>query len=112
MRRLDRKDRRFDLIILDPPSFSKVGSGKTFQVKKDYTELVQLASQLMKPRGILLACCNLKTLSDSQFFKMIRSGAHQSQRSILQYHIAEQPADFPIHQNQPAHLKSIWTRLK
>ena len=111
MRRLERKDRRFDLIILDPPSFSKVGSGKTFQVKKDYTELVQLASQLMKPRGILLACCNLKTLSDAQFFKMIQSGAHQAHRSILQYHIAEQPADFPTHQNQPAHLKSIWTRL-
>ena len=112
MRRLERKDRRFNLIILDPPSFSKVGNGKTFQIKKDYTELVLLASRLMKPRGILLACCNLKTLLDAQFLKMIQSGAHQAKRSIIQYHIAEQPADFPTHHDQPAHLKSIWARLK
>lgn len=112
MKRLHRKGRRFDLIILDPPSFSQVARGKAFQVKKDFTELVQLSVQLLKPEGILLACTNLKSLKDSEFLKWIQTGFEREKRTIQKMFQAAQPLDFPVHPSQPAHLKSVWVQAK
>ena len=38
--RMAERGRKFDLVIIDPPSFSQA-KGRVFSLQKDYTELVQ-----------------------------------------------------------------------
>lgn len=47
--------RRFDLIFLDPPTFSNSKSMRhTFDVQRDHVSMLRLTSRLLKPGGILI----------------------------------------------------------
>ena len=51
---------RFDLIFLDPPTFSnskKMGD-RTFDVQRDHVVLVRAAAALLSPGGVLLFANN------------------------------------------------------
>src|SRR5262249_44240069 len=52
-----RKEERFDLVVLDPPSYSTTKK-RRFVAETDYGELVALAAAIVAPRGRILACCN------------------------------------------------------
>ncbi len=55
LKRFEKKGERFDLVVLDPPSFAT--SGRTrFSAAKDYPKLLAQAAQLGET---VLACCNL-----------------------------------------------------
>src|SRR5439155_23097457 len=54
--RLARKGEKFDVIILDPPTFSRSSGGKTFHVENDFEKLLIDALELAERDGhILLA---------------------------------------------------------
>ena len=72
LKRLAKKNRQFDLIILDPPSTSIGSTKKRWSAKKDYPELVALTLPLLKPRGRLLTATNHRQLSPQKFAYMIR----------------------------------------
>lgn len=48
-----RKNLSYDIIIIDPPTFSK-NKGKTFSVERDYPELINSALELLRPGGFIL----------------------------------------------------------
>ena len=56
-------DERFDLIYLDPPTFSnskKMGRA-TFDVRRDHADLIRLvARRLLTPGGVLVFACNAR----------------------------------------------------
>lgn len=79
--RFAKKDRKFDGIILDPPTFSRDAKGKVFRVEKDYTRLVELAVACLNKGGWLLASTNCRKLSDSEFLEMVRQGCHRSAKA-------------------------------
>jgi 23S rRNA (cytosine1962-C5)-methyltransferase len=49
---------RFNLIVLDPPSFSSSKKGKVLRVSRDYEKLVRLCLRTLAPGGRLLAVTN------------------------------------------------------
>lgn len=106
-----RKGRRFDLIILDPPTFSTSKRSGVFRVEKDYPRLISSALPLLRSEGVLLACANTVRLEPEAFVDIIRKSIAQNKRHILQEHWAPQPPDFPVCRLEPAYLKSIWIRL-
>lgn len=53
-----RKNLRYDIIIIDPPTFSK-NKGKTFSVERDYPLLINGALELLTPSGFILFSNNL-----------------------------------------------------
>lgn len=60
-----RKQLRYDLIILDPPSFaagSKKKGIKAFSSISDYGDLVKQAAGLLKPHGAIFASTNTQEL--------------------------------------------------
>lgn len=61
---------RFDMIILDPPTFARTKK-RTFSVEKDYTELVKEAIEVLAPNGILIASTNSWKISRDDFFEMV-----------------------------------------
>ena len=58
LRRLAKKGRRFDVIVLDPPTFSQSKESGAFQAEKDYGRLVAAALPLLKAGGVLFASTN------------------------------------------------------
>ncbi|EKD63065.1 MAG: hypothetical protein ACD_51C00354G0010 [uncultured bacterium] len=54
-----RKNFTFDIIIIDPPTFSK-NKGKNFSVQKDHPDLINGALDLLNPRGLIMFSNNFR----------------------------------------------------
>jgi 23S rRNA (cytosine1962-C5)-methyltransferase len=111
MRRLAKKQRQFDVIVLDPPTFSQSKESGAFRADKDYGKLIQLALALLKPGGIILASTNSATLLPERFLEMIKAPITAAQRRALMEHYVPQPLDFPINREEPAYLKTVWLKV-
>ncbi|MFO1488983.1 MAG: class I SAM-dependent methyltransferase [Verrucomicrobiota bacterium] len=111
LRRLQKKGRRFDVIVLDPPTFSQSKEHGAFRVEKDFGKLVTAAVPLLNPGGVLLASTNAAEWYPEDFLGAVEMSARQSGRKILQEHYVPQPPDFPVHRAEPAYLKTVWLRL-
>lgn len=112
LRRLARKGRQFDVVILDPPTFSRARSHGVFRAEKDYGRLVSAALPLLKPGGVLLAATNAGTIAPEVFVRMIEGAVQAGGRRIVARHYAPQPPDFPVSRAEPPHLKTLWLRLE
>ena len=111
MKRLGKKNRAFDLIVLDPPTFSQSKEHGTFQAVKDYGHLVSAALPLLKPEGNLLASTNAARLEPEKFLELVMAAVKSAGRKVLLDHYVPQPADFPVSRDEPAYLKTVWLKL-
>lgn len=111
LRRLAKKSRQFDAVLLDPPTFSQSKESGVFRSEKDYGKLVALALPLLKPDGILFASTNCATISPEEFLATIEAMVQRVGRRIVQQHYVPQPPDFPITRDEPAYLKTVWLRV-
>lgn len=98
--RFAKQGRKFDGIVLDPPTFSRDKDGKVFRVEKDYGHLAKLAFDCLAPGGFLLASTNCRTLPPRAFEAQVRGAT----RRIVKTRLAPMPADFT---GEP-YLKSLW----
>ncbi len=111
MRRLNKKGRAFDAIVLDPPTFSQSKQGGAFQAEKDYDQLVSAALPLLKSGGVLFASTNAARLEPEAFLKTLATAVKSAKRKITRQHYVPQPPDFPISREEPAYLKTVWLRV-
>ncbi|NBR84922.1 MAG: RluA family pseudouridine synthase [Proteobacteria bacterium] len=111
LRRLAKKGRTFDVVLLDPPTFSQSKESGVFRAEKDYGRLVALALPLLRPDGILFASTNCATLAPEEFLATLEMTVQRAGRRITQQHYVPQPPDFPITRDEPAHLKTVWLRI-
>lgn len=111
MRRLAKKSRAFDLIVLDPPTFSQSKEHGAFRVEKDYGRLVTAALPLLKADGILLASTNAADWEPAAFLESVSGAIQSANRKIVQQHYVPQPPDFPVSKTEPAYLKTVWLRV-
>ncbi|MFM1768499.1 MAG: hypothetical protein RJA22_1028 [Verrucomicrobiota bacterium] len=111
LRRLARKGRRFDAVVLDPPTFSQSKEGGLFRAEKDYGRLAELALGVLKPGGVLLASTNAATVAPEDFLQGLEEAVRSVGRRVAQRHYVPQPPDFPITREEPAHLKTAWLRV-
>lgn len=53
-----RRERSYDLIILDPPSYGRGAKGEVFKIENDLPQLLKRIASLMsgQPLGVLLSC--------------------------------------------------------
>lgn len=58
LEREQRRERQYDLVILDPPSYGRGSKGEIFKIENDLPPLLARISQLMSahPLGVLLTC--------------------------------------------------------
>ena len=111
LKRLGRKGRRFDALVLDPPTFSQSSPHGVFQADRDYGKLVAAALPLLKPAGVLLASSNTARWAPEDFVETLLSAVAAAGRQVLRRHYVPQPPDFPISRAEPAYLKTLWLRL-
>lgn len=111
LKRLTRKERRFDVIVLDPPTFSRSKQHGDFRCETDYGRLVSLALPLLRAGGVLLASTNMARLEPDVFLAQVQAAVLGAGRQIVQQHYVPQPPDFPVTRDEPAYLKTIWLRV-
>ena len=111
MRRLAKKARAFDCIILDPPTFSQSKESGVWQAEKHYGKLVEAALPLLKSGGVLFASTNAAKLEPEKFLGAIAEAVAKARRKIVRQHYVPQPPDFPISRAEPAYLKTVWLRV-
>jgi 23S rRNA (cytosine1962-C5)-methyltransferase len=111
LRRLAKKGRVFDAIVLDPPTFSQSKEHGTFRADKDYGKLVTAALPLLKPGGVLLASANIADWPPEEFQADVETAVRTAGRKISERHYVPQPPDFPINRELPAYLKTFWLRI-
>ena len=111
LRRLAKKGRAFDAVVLDPPTFSQSKEHGTFRAEKDYGWLVTAALPLVKPGEILFASTNASDWPPEHFLADVDAAIRGAKRKILERHYVPQPPDFPISRTEPAYLKTVWLRI-
>jgi len=100
LRRFARQGRRFDAIVLDPPTFSRDEKGRVFRVENDFGELAALAAEILAPDGCLLCCTNFRGIPPHEFERLASSRLPRPMKSRH----APMPPDFTA----PPYLKSLW----
>jgi 23S rRNA (cytosine1962-C5)-methyltransferase len=108
LKRLSKKARKFDVIVLDPPTFSQSRQHGVFQAARDYGKLVIAALAVLKSGGSLLASTNAAGLSPEKFITTLDLSISQAGRKILRKQYSPQPPDFRISPEEPAYLKTVW----
>jgi 23S rRNA (cytosine1962-C5)-methyltransferase len=105
--RLVRKSEKFDVIILDPPTFSRSPGGKTFQVEHDFESLLIDALGLAERDSRVLLSTNCSTLREHALEVMARYCLKVTRRAAT-FHRPAQLPDFP----PGAGASSIWLILR
>lgn len=88
-----RKNRKFDMVILDPPSFAR-SKKHTFSAAKDYKDLLKDAITITNNNGIILASTNCSTFGMGKFKGFIDKAFKESSSK---YELLEEfslPEDF------------------
>ena len=105
--RLVRKGEKFDVIILDPPTFSRSPGGKTFQVEHDFENVLIDALGLAERDSHILLSTNCSALREHALEVMARYCLKATRRAGT-FHWPPQLPDFPA----GAGASSIWLTLR
>lgn len=110
LRDLIKQKKKFNIVIIDPPSFAK--SQKEVEIaKKKYGELAILGARLTRKNGLLLlASCSSRIISDD-FFSIHQEEFEKNKVSYelenTTFHDIDHPVTFP----EGAYLKSAYYRI-
>ena len=88
-------ERRFDVIILDPPKFAQ-SKGNLERALRGYKDINLLAMQLLKPGGILATFSCSGLVSADLFQKVVFGAAVDAERPVQILEWLRQGSDHPI----------------
>jgi 23S rRNA (cytosine1962-C5)-methyltransferase len=91
--------RRFDVVILDPPSFARDRQSR-HAAERAYVRLNRLALGCVEPGGILASASCTGQVSPVAFHQILAEAARRAGKRLLILHDAGQAVDHPV----PAHL--------
>jgi 23S rRNA (cytosine1962-C5)-methyltransferase len=86
---------RYDLIVLDPPSFTK-SKGKIDDAMRGYKEIHLRALKLLTNEGLLATFCCSHHVTRSTFLETINAAAVDARRTLRQIRTFSQGLDHPI----------------
>ncbi len=108
LERAARKNERFDVIILDPPSFGTAGrrsAGGRFSIATDFVPLCALAMRVLSPHGQMLASINYRKTTQNDFRHAAARAAREAGVDAAVRDLPP-PLDFPA--RGESHLKAVW----
>lgn len=108
-----KKDLKYDLVILDPPSFAK-SKHTIFSAEKDYPELLAEAIRVTTPGGVIIASTNAANFDMDKFKVLIGRGFNLAKKRFEIIEVFAQPRDYKTHHEYPEsqYLKVVAIRLE
>ncbi|TEB12069.1 class I SAM-dependent rRNA methyltransferase [Pelotomaculum propionicicum] len=95
LRALEKKKEKYDLIILDPPAFTKSRNSLEGAVR-GYKEINLRAMKLLPPGGFLVTCTCSYHLPESRFLDVIQDAARDAGRQARLIELRRQAKDHPM----------------
>lgn len=92
---LERQGERFDVIILDPPAFTK-SQHSVKNASKGYREINLRAMKLLREGGYLATCSCSHFMTYELFTNVIRQAARDAHKRLRQVEFRTQSPDHPI----------------
>jgi 23S rRNA (cytosine1962-C5)-methyltransferase len=94
LRAFEREGRRFEAVVLDPPSMARSRSDLA-PAKRGYKELNLRALKLIEPGGLLFTASCTGILGREDFDLLLRDAAFDAKRDLVILHEAGQAPDHP-----------------
>ena len=110
MDRYARKGERFEIVVVDPPSFTprQASIDKALQ---SYTMLAERAVKLVRPDGLLLfASCSSRVTAD-EFHLTVSHAAARAGRPLEELRRTSHAIDHPVTFAQGGYLKAVFARV-
>ena len=105
--KLGHRGERFDVIILDPPTFSRSNNGRLWQVEQHLEDLILAALDAAAPKCAILLSTNCTKLTPTLLEQRARACA-KLRRKTTDYHRTRNLVDFP-----PGHGSStVWMMVR
>lgn len=105
--RLARKGEKFDIVILDPPTFSRSHRGKAFQVERDFETLLLAALEVVERDAHVLLSTNCTSLDDRALEVMAKFCLKATRRAGTLHKTPALP-DFP----PGIGARTVWLTLR
>lgn len=110
MQQLIEQGKKFDIVVVDPPSFAK-NAADIPVAKKSYDRLAKLAIQLVATRGMaVMASCSSRIQKD-EFFEMIDAAFDTFPRSYRLVEKTYHDIDHPVTFAEGSYLKSGYYKM-
>ena len=104
------RERKFSLIVLDPPSLAKRESERVGAIVA-YERLAALGVEHLTRGGILVACSCSAHVAEEEFFEAVQIAARKSKRRFSEIGRTEQPPDHPATFKEAKYLKAIYLKF-
>jgi 23S rRNA (cytosine1962-C5)-methyltransferase len=111
LERAAQRGQRFDVVVLDPPSFSSSGKGRVLKVDRDYERLCQLVLRVLAPGGRLLAVTNHRGTSPAALRATVLAALRSEQLEGQVKNLASS-LDCPDGPDGPMPSKSVLLSLR
>ena len=106
----ENPEKRFDLVVLDPPSMARRESERAGAIAA-YLNLARMGIAHLARGGMLLACSCSAHVSEAEFYQAVLTSAANSRRPFREIARAGQPADHPAAFEQTKYLKAVYLRF-
>jgi 23S rRNA (cytosine1962-C5)-methyltransferase len=103
LKRFLRRGRKFDIIVLDPPTFSRDRKSKIFRIQEDYGDLAALAAKCLYRDGLLFCSTNFRAITFNEFLRTLRTAVDRPLKAIA----GSMPPDF----TGDRYLKTVWLQF-
>ena len=107
-----RKGTAFDVIVLDPPAFTKAHANLE-NACRGYKEIALSAMRLLPAEGILATHSCSYHMPEETFLNTVYSAAQDLHRQVQLLDLRRQDIDHPVLAGYPEshYLKSVWLRM-
>jgi 23S rRNA (cytosine1962-C5)-methyltransferase len=112
LKEYDEVDRRFDMVILDPPAFAK-NKDSIPAAQRGYKEINLRALKLLKPGGYLVTCSCSYHVTEPLLLQILAEAAVDARKTIVVAERRTQAQDHPILLTMPEsmYLKCLIIRV-
>jgi 23S rRNA (cytosine1962-C5)-methyltransferase len=105
-----KRKRQFDVVILDPPTFSRHKHG-TFKITEDLNMLLELAFSSLAPQGVMLITTNDENLSTEKLSLAIETVAETTLKKAIRLERVVPPYDFEFPLERDTVMKGFWVYI-
>lgn len=106
-----KKNRKWDVIIIDPPSFSRSDRG-VFKIEKDLRDLVSMASQTLEKKGKILISTNYEKWDQKEFEKTVQNSLPLSKKIAFSWQGDDFESPSEIEKNLQLLKSGVWSLEK
>lgn len=108
---LGRAGRRFDVVVVDPPSFAQKAA-TVGRARAAYAKLTRLAMAVVEPGGVLVQASCSSRVSPAEFFATVTEAAADHGATLTELRRTGHDVDHPIGYAEGEYLKAGFWRVE